>query len=71
MTWQPIDTAPTDGTELLLCEYRNNQYGEIDFGSWGWIEDSDWDRTPIFGWLSNMGRIENPTHWMLPPTPPA
>jgi hypothetical protein len=61
--WQPIETAPMDGTELLLCEFRNGEFGTIEHGSWGFIERSDWDGTAVYGWLTDSGSIEEPTHW--------
>ena len=68
--WQPIATAPKDGTDLLLAEYGENGYGEIDVGSWGLIEKSDLDGSDVIGWLSNYGRVNEPTHWLpLPENP--
>jgi hypothetical protein len=68
--WQPIETAPHDGTDILLTTWGADGYGEIDVGSWGFIEKSDWDGSDVIGWLSNYGRIEEPTHWMALPVPP-
>jgi hypothetical protein len=63
--WLPIEQAPTDGTELLLTHWTpENGYGPVDFGSWGFIENSDYDDSPIYGWLSNYGDIEEPTHFI-------
>ncbi|HDZ38393.1 MAG TPA: hypothetical protein ENH62_08930 [Marinobacter sp.] len=73
--WQPIESAPKDRTDVLLAELRlingKVDYGEIDVGSWekeplGFDEVGD----PYFVWMSNFGRIQDPTHWMfLPETP--
>lgn len=68
--WQPIETAPRDGTDVLLTVIGDDGYGEIDVGSWGFIEKSDWDGSDVIGWLSNYGRIEEPTHWMPLPALP-
>lgn len=69
-TWKPIATAPTDGTEILLTQWSEQDgYGETDFGSWGFIENSDADQQAIYGWLSNYGRVDEPTHWMEVATP--
>lgn len=70
MEWQPIATAPKDGTDILLVEYGRDGYGEIDVGSWGFIEKSDWDGSDVIGWLSNYGRITEPTHWAPLPKAP-
>ena len=61
-----------DGTEILLTECRNGEYGETDFGCYGFIEKSYADGSDVFGWLSNYGRVDEPTHWMpLPAAPQA
>lgn len=77
MTWQPIDTAPKDGTDVLL--WRPG-FGALD----GWIvigsyrEDenlSEWGKL----WLENdynefsTGYASTPikaTHWQPLPEPP-
>jgi hypothetical protein len=62
--WQPIETAPKDGTELLLhCEY-----GSLVLGAW-----QEWEEVtgPKEGWLDNgEGFTLTPTHWMPLPAPP-
>jgi hypothetical protein len=69
--WQPIATAPMDGTEVLLCESHNGEYACIEHGSWGFVEQSDWDGMMVYGWCSDTGSIDEPTHWMPPlPAPP-
>ena len=53
--WQPIDTAPKDGTFVLLLSDES----EIYFGRFLGVEwDVGFDPTPEF------------THWMPLPTPP-
>lgn len=69
MKWQPIKSAPR-GLDILLCEYRNGNYSHIDVGSYGYIENNEWDGRPVYGWLSNNGMIDEPTHWMPLPEPP-
>jgi hypothetical protein len=57
--WQPILTAPTDGTEIVLVDGS----GARAVGSWeqyGWADEEKFDWFPL----------RNPTHWMpLPPAP--
>ena len=57
--WQPILTAPTDGTEIVLVDGS----GARAVGSWeqyGWADEEKYDWFPL----------RNPTHWMpLPPAP--
>jgi len=65
-TWQPIESAPKDGTRILTID--------ADFDS---HEGADVARyTGAFGgaWLDNSKHIPKtiyPTHWMPLPTPPA
>ena len=72
--WQPIETAPKDGTWVLLAG------GDIDYG-WDdpskpasvvgqWTADSEcWQ----FAWYDGgfYGEYETPTHWRPLPAPPA
>lgn len=59
--WQPIETAPKDGTEFIAClNYGENQ----EFAVMIWHEcEEDW--TDTFGAIIGL-----PTHWMPSPTPP-
>jgi Protein of unknown function (DUF551) len=60
--WQPIETAPKDGTAILLCVGR-------------WMTVGHWHRV-AGGWSSNgpvyspYGLDEQPTHWQPLPEPP-
>jgi len=61
--WQPIETAPRNGTEICAWVGENNYFGgwlQLAYvkinGSWSW-RDWDWDE-----W--------NPTHWMKLPEAP-
>ena len=68
--WQPIETAPRDGTEIIARmgtatpPYCESMYfvpfddDESD-GMWHWTQDGD---APA---------INKPTHWMPLPSPPA
>lgn len=68
--WQPIDTAPKDGTEIdLWCEdVMETGFRVIEakwnrrFGTW---EVSD---EPLHVAIGNEG--VHATHWMRPPKPP-
>ena len=58
LEWQPIETAPKDGTAILI--YHQNAYAQAV-------------AAPVIdGWfLPRGGPVKNPTHWQPLPTPPA
>lgn len=61
MTWQHIDTAPTDGTAILLYVPMNRPGMRILAAKAG---DYEW-------WiLSGSVVLGKPTHWMPLPVPP-
>ena len=83
MEWLPIETAPKDGTEILLF----TDEGEIRNGSWVDHRPDDYDEMGHdAGWQSNCGSIVpgrsfgnpkyfwegigHPTHWMPLPEEP-
>ncbi len=61
MEWQPIETAPIDGTSVLLC-YKG---GKVSCGEYS---DAN-DFFPAFWFTYGEGQC-NPTHWMPLPPPP-
>lgn len=64
--WQPIETAPKDGTKVLLlqkCADNVNYYAEA-----GWFRAR---RAGYDGWAYYSDEIDiTPTHWMKLPDPP-
>jgi hypothetical protein len=72
MDWQPIDTVPKDGTNVLLFAD-----GEVTYGRWrGEVrgEDQEWAEewvVPPGWWIMNTFLPEKaPTHWIPLPAPP-
>jgi hypothetical protein len=66
--WQPIETAPKDGTDLLVC--AENDCGD---GSWETKYWVDW-QMDAYEWPHWEARVDlpnPPAHWMPLPTPPA
>lgn len=73
--WQSIETAPKDGTDILLAEISHDRgqisYGEIDIGAWQKEPMSmDEEGNSYWYWFTNFGRVQEPTHWMPLPEPP-
>lgn len=68
MTWQPIETAPKDGTHIIAL-----MYGEVIEA---WWEDNyrggDWECVvmPSHGCGCCGDRNADPTHWMPIPSKP-
>jgi len=72
--WQPIETAPKDGTQIILAELDGGgEVKHIDVGCWDLI-DEGWesDIRPYHGWTSNSWPFndEGPNHWIPLPSPP-
>lgn len=73
MKWQPIESAPQDGTSILV--FVNNEQYVVS-----WIDPDyfpDGDRTPSCWWYVADGKYgpyplrgHSPTHWMRLPKPP-
>lgn len=62
--WQPIETAPKDGTWIFGYENRigmNDKYAAHEVMRWS-------KRTML--WRSSADKICEPTHWQPLPEPP-
>lgn len=64
-SWQPIETAPKDGTEILICDART---ATILVAAW----NGDDPNTPTHKWecLDVAYHEDLPTHWMPLPAAP-
>lgn len=63
--WQPIETAPKDGTEILICGF--DIVGDFTACK-AWWHDKSSEIVPQFDWVDDA--LENPTHWQpLPQLP--
>jgi len=61
MEWQPIETAPRDGTAIIgawQCLNKTWEMNKVHF------DDGIW-------WTHYMDGAHEPTHWMPLPEPPA
>lgn len=69
MSWQPIETAPRDGRQLLA--FARGAHGERDvyYGVAEWALDGPGRIQPhTEGWFWSYAI--RPTHWMPLPSPP-
>lgn len=73
MKWQPIETAPKDGTTILLAsgKYVLTGYWETDPG-WAWKFDGPcWGICEVEDDYYSVYKFPDwPTHWMPLPEPP-
>lgn len=73
MNWRPIETAPKDGTRLLLC---NASHDSVEVGFWDkgfyWTSRNGFDGEWTNGYCDEYERdvVLKPTHWMPLPEPP-
>jgi hypothetical protein len=71
--WQPIATAPKDGSDILLF---NGSSQRMQVCSWGYddlfkSEPKEWIFGESQGEHNEYSVFDNPSHWMpLPPPPP-
>ncbi len=66
MEWQPIETAPKDGTHVLL--YRSGEYASLHEGYWKLSHFGGSHAWGGAGWT--FAGFDQPTHWMPLPAPP-
>lgn len=77
MDWQPIETAPRDGTDVLLFYplegLRHDWNPQVVIAGW-----RDYSRAPqLSGWVFQSRGVRGysatfqPTHWQPLPTPPS
>ena len=70
--WQPIETAPKDGEQIVLAKYGwvYPQTGGKKFVLW-WLCDGHWS-SRFENWNDGIepSGLAGPTHWMPLPEPP-
>jgi hypothetical protein len=59
--WQPIETAPKDGTRVLIA--HTNVWMAV---AWFWPCNMHWTEDTASGM-----KLNDPTHWMPLPDPPS
>jgi hypothetical protein len=65
--WQPIETAPRDGTQLLLGIAAIDGAGGCVFD--GWWEGGGWTNGEL-DYEDGLMHYPHVTHWMPLPSPP-
>ena len=70
--WQPIETAPKDGTEVDLWGVNHLHYNKIGvrLNNIAWGRVTDWIGREYEDWQTGRGEDFEPTHWMPLPQPP-
>lgn len=73
MDWQPIETAPQDGTWLLAIMAGTHPDLQAPYtpAVVRWLNDDDFVGWTMDDEVDGTMRFWKPTHWMPLPTPPA
>jgi hypothetical protein len=71
--WLPIDSAPRDGTKIIIGSLAGDgTIEDMDFDAFWTSERESWEIPEVyFYWASAYGRVEEPTHWMTQPPAPS
>lgn len=64
--WQPVETAPKDGSRFLMYVRNATPHNRVRVGMWlgrgaGWV---------VYGWKDTHGNFHEPTLWQPLPEPP-
>lgn len=77
MNWKPIETAPKDGTEILICRAIDADGKPIKTDSFGlFVHRAAWWGEGQDEWIvynsqpCEQPAFFEPTHWMPIPAPP-
>lgn len=68
MGWQPIETAPKDGTVIRAT--HEHYHGRFPFPCKVRFDGNEWVLEPPLGTLGAVQHTNDPTHWMPLPEPP-
>lgn len=66
--WQPIETAPKDGTWVLVASYRGAHLGWMSNARWR--QPNPGGRPRLSCWFDGTDYMVPPTHWQPLPEPP-
>lgn len=75
--WQPIETAPRDGTEVILGSLAQTYKGapvppRVTIGYWTQDDEPEYEYCDPYwmSWDGGFTKENPPTHWMPLPPPP-
>ena len=68
--WQPIETAPKDGTRILLYRGRDVVCGKFCDDRFAQRPKGYWEHDQERIWGTRDARANAPSHWMPLPEPP-
>ncbi len=69
--WQPIETAPKDGTQIdLWCSFSERRHTDMCWSDFYTQHTSPADKLPSWGPKIRNGYPRNFTHWMPRPKTP-
>lgn len=79
MDWQTIDTAPMDGSEMVVwSDPRIDIYGGLFVAHWGNLNSDDDSAEPFWCWITKsngkgdwLHLRSTPSHWLFVETPDA
>ena len=66
--WQPMETAPTDGTDILVYGPWRGEFSQLKHPSHIWT--GRYSPSSKCWFISNTVEFVDPTHWMPLPEPP-
>jgi hypothetical protein len=73
MKWEPIETAPKDGTSILVFDgsvRKTKWYTHYMNGKPNPYRAPEWEQDEMYGGFGGYQGPLRPTHWMPLPEPP-
>ncbi len=67
--WMPIESAPKDGTRILIGDFKEADPDEHDYGIAEFVQ-TKWQGIGQPDWYWSLNGTFAPTHWQPLPLPP-
>lgn len=62
INWQSIETAPKDGTWILLASFLDHTIPVVEVSRW--FDSADPEKWDLTGWVTcRVEHFNKPTHW--------